>query len=70
MIMHVVTSSRGSKSYGAINTPRTKEANIFHEIERIDSQMGLFEQLERTTVGGNFVKQFDKTYCLEDYDNL
>lgn len=66
---HVVTSAKGRLSYGAINTPRTKEANVYHYIQRIDSLMGNFEYMERTSFG-EFSKLGEKLYCNVNFDEL
>lgn len=70
LIEHAVTSSKGTLSFGALNTPRTKEANVFHCIERIDSMMGNFEYMQRLSVGNEFQKLNDKQYCLVDFDDM
>ncbi|EGT3641062.1 phosphohydrolase (plasmid) [Clostridioides difficile] len=68
LLEHAVTSSKGKQSYGAINTPRTKEANLFHNIEKIDILMGNFEFMDRCSLDGDFEKLFDKLYCLWDFE--
>ena len=70
---HVITSSKGRLSYGALNTPRTKEANVFHYIERIDTLMGNFEYMDKIALS-EFSKlgagENQKQYCIVDFDEL
>lgn len=66
---HVVTSAKGKLAYGALNTPRSKEAVVFHEIERIDSVMGNFEFMDRVSFG-EFAKLGEKQYCLIDFNEI
>lgn len=70
MLEHIVTSSKGKLVYGALNTPRTKEAVVFHQIERMDKLVGGFEYLERISLGGEFGKIGDKEYCILDIDDI
>lgn len=70
LIEHAVTSSKGTLSFGALNTPRTKEANVFHCLERIDSMMGNFEYMQRVSLGNEFQKLHEKQYCLVDFDDM
>jgi len=70
LIEHAVTSSKGSLSFGALNTPRTKEANVFHCLERIDTMMGNFEYMQRVSINGEFQKLHDKQYCLIGFDEV
>ena len=66
---HVITSSKGKLIYGAINTPRSKEANVFHYIERIDTLMGNFEFMKRIAFS-DFSKIGEKQYCVVDFDEI
>lgn len=70
LIEHAVTASKGSLAFGALNTPRTKEANVFHCLERIDSMMGNFEYMQRISINGEFQKLYDKQYCLIGFDEV
>lgn len=70
LIEHAITSSKGTLSFGALNTPRTKEANVFHCLERIDSMMGNFEYMQRISIGDEFQKLHDKQYCLVSFDEI
>jgi 3'-5' exoribonuclease len=72
LIEHAIISSKGTLNFGAITTPRTKEANIFHMLDRIDSMMGNFEYMQRVSLGDDFQKLHDKQYCLsslKDYNS-
>lgn len=71
LIEHAVSSSKGTLSFGALNTPRTKEANVFHLLERIDVMMGNFEYMQRISFGENeFQRLFDKNYCILDFKDV
>lgn len=70
LIEHAVTSAKGTLSFGALNTPRTKEANVFHSLERIDSMMGNFEYMQRVSLGGEFHKLHEKQYCLVNFEDM
>lgn len=70
LIEHAVTSSKGTLSFGALNTPRTKEANVFHCLERIDSMMGNFEYMQRVSLGNEFQKLHEKQYCLVNFEDM
>lgn len=70
LIVHAVTSSKGTLSFGALNVPRTKEANVFHFLERIDTTMGNFEYMQRVSLGSEFQKLHEKQYCLLNFDEL
>ena len=69
-IQHCLISSKGKPTYGALVVPRTKEANVFHNISRLDAVMGNFEFMDRTNLGGDFMRLFDKQYCLVSYDEI
>lgn len=70
LIEHAVTSSKGTLSFGALNIPRTKEANVFHCLERIDSMMGNFEYMQRVSLGNEFQKLHEKQYCLVNFFDM
>lgn len=70
ILEHAITSSRGTLSFGALNTPRTPEANVFHLLERIDTVMANFEFMKRISLGNEFQKLNDKQYCLVEFNDL
>jgi len=41
---HIVASHHGKEKHGAIHPPMTKEAMMVHLIDKIDSQMNVFEK--------------------------
>jgi Predicted HD-superfamily hydrolase len=71
LIEHCVTSSHGKLNFGALNTPRTREADAFQCIERLDTLMGKYEFSDRTSFSGEeFIKMFDKTLFLGIFDGV
>lgn len=71
LLEHAVTSSNGKLNFGALNTPRSREADAFQCIERLDSLMGKYEFLDRTAFSGTeFVKLFDKTLFLGIFNEV
>lgn len=68
ILEHAIASAKGKIDNGAITDPRTKEAEIFAAIERIECTMGNFEHLQRTNIGDNFQKLFNKQYYTENFD--
>jgi 3'-5' exoribonuclease len=70
LIEHAVISAKGTLNFGALTTPRTKEANVFHMLERIDSMMGNFEYMKRVSLGDDFQKLHEKQYCLSSLENF
>lgn len=42
---HIVASHHGKKEWGAAQVPMTREAQLFHLIDMIDSRMGLFDTI-------------------------
>ena len=69
ILEHAIGSAKGSIENGSVCTPRTKEAEIFAAIERIEVTMGNFEYLQRTNIGDEFQKLFNKQYYVEDFVN-
>lgn len=71
LLEHCVTSANGKLNFGALNTPRTREADAFQCIERLDTLMGKYEFLDRTAFSGeDFIKLFDKTLFLGTFDEV
>ena len=70
LIEHAIASAKENIELGAILNPKTKEAEIFSQIERIECTMGNFEHLQRTNIGNNFQKLFNKTYYTGHYEDL
>lgn len=71
LLEHAVTSANGKLNFGALNTPRTREADAFQCIERLDTLMGKYEFLDRTAFSGeNFLKLNDKKLFLGTFDEV
>ena len=68
-LKHVVASSKEKQSFGAIDTPRTREAIAFALLERLDSSMATMENIDRQALG-EFHQLYQKNYCLVNYDDL
>jgi 3'-5' exoribonuclease len=69
ILEHVLGSSKGKQSYGALFIPRSREAIAFHLIEALDVQMANFEFLDRNAQAEQtFVQLFQKTMFLGIYD--
>lgn len=69
LLEHVIGSSKGKQSYGALFIPRSREAMAFHLIESLDVQMANFEFLERNAgADQEFVQLFQKVMFLGVYD--
>lgn len=68
MIEHILSTSRGEISYGALAVPRTREAIMFHLIESLDVKMGNFEHLDNVTVNGDFAQLFKTNLFLGGYE--
>lgn len=47
-LRHIIASHHGQLEWHAIQEPVSREANLFHLIDNIDSKMGMFDQLEKT----------------------
>lgn len=48
-LRHLVASHHGQLEWRAIAKPMSREANLFHLIDMIDSRMGMFDQIEKET---------------------
>ena len=70
LIEHAIAAAKGNIELGAILNPKTKEAELFAQIERIECTMGNFEHLQRTNIGNDFQKLFNKTYYTGNYEDL
>lgn len=66
VIQHIISAS-GSNSQCL---PRTKEALVFNQIEKLDIIMGNFEYMQRVNIGNEFQKLLDKNYCLIDFNEI
>lgn len=44
-LRHIVASHHGQKEWGAAQTPMSREAQMFHIIDMMDSRMGAFDQV-------------------------
>lgn len=47
-LRHLICSHHGRKEWRAITEPASREANLFHLIDMIDSRMGMMDMVERT----------------------
>lgn len=47
-LRHIIASHHGQIEWRAIQEPASREANLFHLIDNIDSKMGMFDQIEKT----------------------
>lgn len=70
MLEHAIASAKGKTETGAICEPRTKEAEIFAAIERIECTMGNFEYLQRVNMGDEFQRLFNKQYYTENFSDV
>lgn len=70
LIEHAIASSKGKTELGAILDPKTKEAEIFASIERIECTMGNYEYMQRISIGDEFQKLLNKKYYTVDYNDL
>lgn len=70
LIEHAIASSKGKTELGAILDPRTKEAEVFASIERIECTMGNYEYMRRISIGDEFQKLFNKQYYTTNYEDL
>lgn len=46
---HLVASHHGKKEWGAAQVPLSREAQLFHLIDMVDSRMALYDNLEKET---------------------
>lgn len=70
IIEHAIAASKGRTDLGAILDPRTKEAELFASIERIECTMGNFEYMRRVNIGDEFQKVLGKQYYTNDYEDI
>lgn len=70
IIEHAIAASKGRTDMGAILDPRTKEAELFASIERIECTMGNFEYMRRVNIGDEFQKVLGKQYYTSDYEDI
>lgn len=70
IIEHAIAASKGRTDMGAILDPRTKEAELFASIERIECTMGNFEYMKRVNIGDDFQKVLGKQYYTSDYEDI
>jgi len=66
IIQHIISSSGANSQC----LPRTKEALVFNQIEKLDIIMGNFEYMQRVSIGNEFQKLLDKNYCLIDFNEI
>lgn len=53
-LMHIIASHHGDPEKGAAKRPMTREAAAFHQLDMLDSRMGIFDVVERDeAVDGN-----------------
>ena len=69
LLKHIIASSKDSTNFGALETPRTREAVIFSLAEKMNSMMGAFETMDRESIG-DFHQIYQKTYCLTSYQDI
>lgn len=67
---HVTTSSQERLSFGALNSPRTKEAIAFHLVERLEMKMAHFDTLELMPTQSGFTKMFEKVVYIPDLPDI
>lgn len=70
LIEHAIGSAKGKTEVGAVVEPRTKEAEVFAAIERIECTMGNHEHMQRINVGDEFQKLFGKQYYTGSYEDI
>lgn len=65
-LLHMISSVKGTATFGASSTPRSKHALMLSKINDIVYTKGLFENLEKSETGEEFVKAYDngKNYYL------
>lgn len=69
ILEHVLGSAKGRSDWGALHTPRSREAVALNLILNLNLQMGHFEFLDRTAEATDqFAKLFQKTMFLGSYD--
>lgn len=60
-LQHIVASHHGRLEWGAAKTPASREAQIFHLADMIDSRMGAFDMLDEMTIDTNGFGSWAKT---------
>ncbi len=67
-LLHIISSLKGNTSWGALTSPRSKNAMILSNINNIVYTKGLFENLEKNNESNTFVKAYDsgKTYYIDE----
>lgn len=68
-LKHVIASAKEKQSFGAIDTPRTREAIAFSLLERLDSSMATMETIDREALG-DFYQLYQKNYCTVNYSDI
>ncbi len=46
-LRHIIASHHGQKDWGACKEPASREANLFHLIDMMESRMGMFDQIDQ-----------------------
>ena len=67
-LLHMVSSVKNNPSWGALSSPRSKNALILSNINNIVYSKGLFENMEKDNPSQSFVKAYDngKTYYIDE----
>lgn len=67
-LLHIISSLKGNTSWGALTTPRSKNAIMLSNINNMIYTKGLFENLEKTNEENSFVKAYDngKIYYIDE----
>ncbi len=67
-LLHIISALKGNVNWGALTTPRSKNAMILSNINNIVYTKGLFENLEKNNGSNIFVKAYDsgKTYYIDE----
>jgi 3'-5' exoribonuclease len=59
-IAHIIVSHHGRRDWGSPQVPMTREAQIFHLLDMIDSRMGLLDNIFAAGVDANGFTQYDR----------
>ena len=67
-LLHITSALKGNTSWGALTTPRSKNAIMLSNINNMVYTKGLFENLEKTNGDNSFVKAYEsgRTYYIDD----
>ena len=67
-VLHMVSSVKNNTSWGALSSPRSKNAMILSNINNMVYTKGLFESIEKNTTSGTFTKAYEagKQYYIGD----